>query len=174
MMGRENDWRGLRFIERPSRPRSLRPGNSCNRRLVRNRQTLFVRIVFFLDRPRGRKTRDLGIQTPVSCPPGHRLPPYHLPSSWTHLLAHGVDVVLEVAVFAEDGGSLAALLITDAVDIIQLRLQRHLQLLQLGDLRLGLLHLVRSEVRSEEVRSEVRSGVRSGLLRSRAVSNFAG
>ena len=59
----------------------------------------------------------------------------------SHLFPHGVEVVLEVAVFAEDGGALSALLVTEPVAVVQLRLQAAAEFLQLGDLRLGLLHL---------------------------------
>lgn len=58
-----------------------------------------------------------------------------------HLFAHGVDVVLEVAVFAKDGDALAGLFVTEPVAVIQLALQGSLQLLQLRSLGLRLLQL---------------------------------
>ena len=59
----------------------------------------------------------------------------------THLLPHGVEVVLQVAVLAEDGGPLAPLLVTDPVAVVELGLQVAAELLKLRHLRLGLLHL---------------------------------
>ena len=59
----------------------------------------------------------------------------------SHLFPHGVQVVFEVAVFAQDGGPLAALVVTEPVTVVQLRLQGAAQLLQLRDLRFGLLRL---------------------------------
>ena len=57
------------------------------------------------------------------------------------LFADTVDVVLQVAELAEQGGALAALLIGHALGVLQLGRQRHLQFVELSHLRLGIFQL---------------------------------